>query len=52
MFCAALDTADSPLDLLSVVHSMPARAEVSDHARLPATVQQPDVDNSWLANEG
>jgi hypothetical protein len=33
MFCAALDTADSPLDLLSVVHSMPARAEVSEFTR-------------------
>jgi hypothetical protein len=40
---AALDTADSPSVLLSVVHSMPARAEVS-------TVQRPDADNSWLAN--
>jgi hypothetical protein len=50
---AAVDTADSPFVLLPVVHSMPARAEVSEFTRVyPATVQRPDADNSWLANEG
>lgn len=29
-----------------------ARRGVGIHARLPATVQGPDADNSWLPNEG